>query len=349
MRGLLTHGKGDLALIDVEKPTIRNGMVLLRVSYASICGTDFSIIDGEAPPWASYPVILGHEFCGVVEEIGEDVAGVGLGDNVVVDNYLTCNACIYCKKGEYFFCDHRREPGFTIDGGFADYCLLPHTSLVRIPDGLSLKSAVITEPAANCLKACKMGGIGIGERILILGCGPMAAMSGMICKAMGARVIVLGRGERFGCFDSMGFDLLIDTDKENWINIIAEKYGSYHKYWGWKAIDAVIDTTQSGDLVYDSIRLLRPKGRAILLGLKMGQSISIPRDDVVLKDIRIIGSTSGMGYFYDTLGLIHDGHVDAGKIITHTFPLEEGVSAFDFLKRRAEGALKVVISMAQAT
>jgi L-iditol 2-dehydrogenase len=343
MRGLLTNGKGDLELVEIDKPKIQDGMVLLRVAYASICGTDFSIIDGEAPPWASYPVILGHEFSGKVEEIGEGVTNVKIGDDVVVDNYVTCNSCFYCKKGDYFFCDHRKEPGFKISGGFADYCLLPHTNVVKIPEGVSLKNSVITEPAGNCLKACRLGNINLGEIVLILGCGPLGAISGMICKSMGARVIVLGRGERFERFDSMGFELLIDTDKENWIEIIRERYGSYHKYWGWKALDAVIDTTQTGDLVHDSITLLKPKGRAILVGLKMNQSIRIPRDDVVLKDIHIIGSTSGMGYFYETLQLIHDGHVDAEKVITHSFPFDESVSAFEFLKNRKEGALKVAV------
>jgi len=343
MRGLLTNGNGDLALVEVEKPKIQPGMVLLKVSYASICGTDFSIIDGQAPPWASYPVILGHEFSGKVEEVGENVTGVSVGDDVAVDNYVSCNACFYCKKGDYFFCDHHREPGFTINGGFADYCLLPYANVVKIPEGLSLKSAVITEPAANCMKACKMGSICIGETVLILGCGPIAALSGMICRSIGARVIVLGRGERFKRFDPMGFELLINTDKENWTEIITERYGNHNKYWGWEAIDAVIDTTQTGDLVYDSIKLLKRKGRTILLGLKINQSISIPRDDVVLKDIHIIGSTSGMGYFYETLQLIHDGHVDAGKVITHAFPLEEAVSAFEFLKERREGPLKVAV------
>ncbi len=343
MRGLLTNGNGDLALVEMDRPKIQHGMVLLRVAYVSICGTDFSIIDGQAPPWASYPVVLGHEFSGTVEEVGETVTNVDIGDDVVVDNYVTCNGCFYCKKGDYFFCDHRREPGFTMSGGFADYCLLPSTNVVKIPEGVSLKSAVLTEPAGNCLKACRMGNIGIGEVVLILGCGPLGALSGMICKSMGARVIVLGRGERFRRFDSMGFELLIDTDRENWIEIIRERYGNYHKYWGWKAVDALIDTTQTGDLVSDSIKLLKPKGRAILLGLKMDQSIRIPRDDVVLKDIHIIGSTSGMGYFYETLQLIRDGHVDAEKVITHTFPLAEAVSAFEFLKERREGPLKVVI------
>ena len=126
----------------------------------------------------------------------------------------------YCKKGAYFYCDHHREPGITINGGFAEYCLIPYTNVVKIPHGLSLKHAAIAEPTGNCLRACVTGNIRNGEIILILGCGPISALTGMICKSMGARVIVLGRGERLKRFESMGFEFLIDTAQENWVGRI---------------------------------------------------------------------------------------------------------------------------------
>ena len=119
MKCLLTNGKGDLTLSDIEEPRIQPGHVILKTGYASICGTDFSIINGDGPPWTSYPVVLGHEFSGTIEEIGKDVEDVQVGDEVVVDNYISCHACYYCKKGAYFYCDHHREPGITINGGFA--------------------------------------------------------------------------------------------------------------------------------------------------------------------------------------------------------------------------------------
>ncbi|RPJ10127.1 MAG: hypothetical protein EHM36_03460 [Deltaproteobacteria bacterium] len=343
MKALLTRGQGDLTLTDIEKPKIRPGHVVLKVAYASICGTDFSIIDGDGPPWTSCPVVLGHEFSGIVEEVGEDVPDLQIGDEVVVDNYLSCHSCSYCKKGAYFYCDHHREPGITVNGGFAEYCLIPSTNVVRIPKGLSLRQAVIAEPTGNCLRACVTGHIRNGETILILGCGPISALSAMICKSMGARVLVLGRGERLKRFESMGFELLIDTSKERWVDRIGKEYGKYHPQWGMEAVDAVIDATQTGEMITDSIKFLKRKGRAILIGLKKGQVIHLPRNEVVLKDIHVLGSTSGMGYFHESLDLIHKGDVDAEKIITHTFKLSEAVSAYEFFKKRTEGSLKIAV------
>jgi 2-desacetyl-2-hydroxyethyl bacteriochlorophyllide A dehydrogenase len=343
MKALLTKGQGDLNLVDLQKPKVLPGHVILKTAYASVCGTDFYIIRGDGPPWTSYPVVLGHEFSGVIEEVGEKVEDLKIGDEVVVDNYISCGACYYCKKGAYFYCDHHREPGITLNGGFAEYCLLPGTNVVKVPKGLSLKDAVIAEPTGNCLKACTDGNIKNGESVLILGCGPISALTGMICRSRGARVIVLGRGERLKRFEAMGFELLIDTAKENWVRRIEEGYGKYHPQWGMEAVDVVIDGTQTGEMISDSIKFVRRRGRVILIGLKKGQMVSLPRNDVVLKDIHVLGSTSGMGYFFESLQLIHKGDVDASKIITHTFKLSEAVSAYEFFNQRKEGSLKVAV------
>jgi 2-desacetyl-2-hydroxyethyl bacteriochlorophyllide A dehydrogenase len=343
MKCLLTQGKGDLTLGDIEKPKIQPGHVILKVGYASICGTDFSIINGEGPPWTSVPVVLGHEFSGTIEEVGEKVEDVQIGDEVVVDNYISCHACYYCKKGAYFYCDHHREPGITINGGFAEYCLIPSANVVKTPPGLSLRDAVITEPTGNCLRACITGNIRNGEIVLILGCGPISALTGMICRSMGARVILLGRGERLKRFEAMGFELLINTAHENWVRRIEQEYGKSHPQWGMEAVDVVIDGTQTGEMITDSIRFLKRKGRLILIGLKKGEMVHLPRNDVVLKDIHVLGSTSGMGYFHESLQLIRKGNVDAEKIITHTFRLSEALSAYEFFKNRSEGSLKVAV------
>jgi L-iditol 2-dehydrogenase len=110
-----------------------------------------------------------------------------------------------------------------------------------------------------------------------------------------------------------------------------------------EAVDVVVDATQTGEMIFDSIKFLKRMGRLILIGLKKNQVVNVPRNDVVLKDIHVIGSTSGMGYFHESLRLIHKGDVDAEKIITHTFTLREGISAYDFFGKRVEGSLKVAV------
>lgn len=340
---LVTNGQGDLSLSSLEEPIVRYGMVIVKVSYASICGSDFSIINGTGPAWTSYPIVPGHEFSGVVVEVGEGVSNVAIGDRVVIDNYLHCGSCYYCKKGEYFFCDSHREVGFTINGGYAEYCLVPYTSVVKVPRDMPLKHAVLAEPTGTCMKACVDCNMREGEVVIILGCGPIAGMCAMICSSLGAKVIVLGRGSRLNRFANMGCELLLDTTREDWADTITRKYGVQTRTWGLEAVDVVIDATQTGELIYEAMTLLRRRARVLLLGLKEGQQLQIPRNEVVLKDVRIIGSVSGRGYFWEALKLLQDRTVDAEKIITHVFPLEEGPTAFEFISNRSEGSLKVAI------
>jgi len=344
MKALMLFNKRNLKLVDVEKPSIEDNKVLIKVAYSSICGSDLALIEGSGPNWTKLPIVPGHEISGIIEEVGRNVNNVRIGDKVIVDNYINCNSCYYCKKGEYFYCDNHSEPGFSQNGGFTEYCLLPSVNVVKIPKGLSLKHAVITEPTANALKACNAAEIKKREIVLILGCGPIGLIVAMLCKSMGARVIVLGRGERFKRFERFNFERLIDTNKENWVEVINENYGHYTQNWGLEAIDKFIDATQTGTLIYDSIKLLKRKGKGILIGLsKNDNALFIPRNDIVIKDIKLIGSTSGQGYFYEALNCLLARDVDAEKIITHVFPLEDALRAFEVSKKRIEGAMKVII------
>jgi L-iditol 2-dehydrogenase len=344
MKALILFNKGNFKLVDVEKPSIEDNKVLVKVAYSSICGSDLALIEGSYPNWTKLPVIPGHEFSGTIEEVGRNINNVQPGDEVIVDNCINCNSCYYCKKGEYFYCDNHSEPGFSQNGGFAEYCLLPNVNVVKIPKGLSLKHAAITEPTANALKACNAAEIKKGEIVLILGCGPIGLIVAMLCKSMGAKVIVLGRGERLKRFEGFNFERLIDTNKGNWVEVINESYGHYTQNWGIEAIDKFIDATQTGTLICDSIKLLKRKGKGILIGLsKNDDALFVPRNDIVIKGIKLIGSTSGQGYFYEALSCLLAGDVDAEKIITHIFPLKDALGAFEVCKKRIEGAIKVVI------
>jgi L-iditol 2-dehydrogenase len=344
MKALMIYGKNDYALTEIDKPAHQDNEVLLRSAYASICGTDLAIINGRGPKWTKLPIVPGHEYCGIVEEVGRSVKNIKVGDKVIVDNYISCNGCYYCKKGEYFYCDHHYEPGFTINGGMADYSVIPYTNLVPIPEGLPMKYASITEPAANALRGVEAAQIKRGDVVLIMGSGPIGALSGMICKAQGAHVIVLGRGERFKRFEGMGFDRLIDTSKEDWVDVVCTNYGSTTRSWGTEAIDKFIDATQTGDLVFDALKITRRKGVGILIGLSRdGSELTIPKNDTVFKDITLIGTTSGQGFFFETLDYMLRGDIDASKIITHYFPLDKSDEAYGVFKNRVDGAMKVVI------
>ncbi len=328
-----------LELEDIPKPGVKPGHVLVKVAAAGICGTDHAIFAGNGPDWTNYPVVPGHEFSGTIEEVGECVSGVGPGDHVAIDNYLRCGRCWYCCNGHYFLCEEHAEVGMTINGGFAEYSLIPETNVVKIPDGLSVVDAALTEPVATALRACRSAGMRFGDEIVVLGCGPLGYLIAQISKVMGGRVTLVGRGNRLRRIRECGrgYDAVVDSSECDWPSAIRENARD-------SAVDVIFEATGSPDTVYASIELLRKKGRLVLMGVTWGKSSEIPLDPIVLNEIEIMGKVSGMGFFDEALDMMREGLVDPGINITHRFDLAHYADAVRYEKERIDGAIKVIIT-----
>lgn len=337
MKAVVCYGNHVLKIKEIPRPKVKPGHVLIHVKATGICGTDHAIFAGHGPPWTRYPIVPGHEYSGVVAEVGQGVASVQVGDAVVVDNYLRCGGCWYCKNGYYFLCDNHTEVGMTINGGFAEYSLLPETNVVRIPKTLSVVDAVLTEPVATALRACRGAGIRFNDKVVVLGCGPLGILIAQISKLMGAQVILVGRGERLKRVEKMSFDAVINFfSSGQGMAQVQEKAGS-------AGVDVVFDVTGSEELIYASVELLKRMGRLILLGITWGKKAEIPPDAIVLKEIQILGKVSGMGFFEEAIGLLSERKINPVLNLTHTFPLDQYQQAIRYEKERIEGAIKVAI------
>jgi len=335
MKALVCYGDGKMEFEDIPKPQVIPGHALIKVKATGICGTDRSIFAGEGPPWTKYPIVPGHEVSGTIEMISSDDRYFNIGDNVAVDNYLRCGLCWYCKNGHYFLCDHHAEVGMTINGGFAEYCLVPCTNLVPVPENVSVFDAVLTEPVANALRACRAARISFDSTVVVLGCGPLAVLVALVAKLMGAKVIIVGRGNRLKRIRNMDLDVIIDSSKQDWITEI-------HKATNQQKVDVVFDITGSSKLVCSAIGLLRKKGRVILMGVSKNNA-EIPMMDIVLKEIELLGKVSGMGYFEEAINLMTTRRIDPSLVITHTYPLDNFFDALKAEQERFEGAIKISI------
>ena len=339
MKAVVCYGKNELRLEDIPKPEVRLGHVVIEVAASGICGSDHSIFSGNGPWWTKYPIVPGHELSGVVEEVGDGVDRVKVGDEVAVDNYLHCGGCWYCKNGHYFLCDNHTEIGFTINGGFAEYCFVPVTNVVKIPEGISVVDAAITENVATALRACRLSGISFGDEILVLGCGPLGYLIAQICTVMGGRVTLVGRGARMDRIAELnaGIDALVDISKQDWVREVKGRTGE-------RGVDVIFEVTGSETMIYPSIDLLKKKGKLILLGITWGKTSQIFIDPIVLKEIEIHGRISGQGFFAEALVLLQTGKVDPRKNITHRFSLDRYQDALRYEAERLEGAIKVVMT-----
>lgn len=337
MKAVVCYGNHVVKFEEIPMPKVKPGHVLIKVKATGICGTDHAIFAGHGPDWTKYPVVPGHEYTGVVEEVGEGVADIKVNDRVVVDNYLRCGKCWYCKNGHYFLCDHHAEVGMTINGGFAEYSLIPETNLVKIPETLSVVDAVLTEPVATALRACRSAGIRFGDKVVVLGCGPLGVLIAQIGVLMGGRVILVGRGERLKMFKRISLETVIDSSSGDWVEQVKYQVGK-------AGADVVFEVTGSEKLIYASIELLKKMGRLILMGVTWGKKGEISPDTIVLKEIQILGKVSGMGFFEEAIGLLAEKKIDPALNLTHKFPLDKYQDAIRYEEERIEGAIKVVVT-----
>lgn len=169
MRAAVFHGPHDIRLSEVTVPEPQKGWVLIKVKACGICGTDVHINEGEAP--AISPVILGHEFAGEVVAVGSGVTRLSIGDKVAVDPNIACGQCPQCRAGKVHLCDRLQAIGVTLNGGFAEYCMVPEVQAHRFEEGLSFVEAAMVEPVACCLHGIDLAGMRAGESVAIFGAG----------------------------------------------------------------------------------------------------------------------------------------------------------------------------------
>lgn len=338
MKAVVCYGKDELKLEEIAKPKIeKSDQVLIEVRAAGICGSDFALFSGDGPSWSRYPVVPGHEISGVVIDKGAKVDKFHLGDAVAVDNYLRCGECHHCKKGDYFHCEDHTEIGFTINGGFAEFCLVPEENLLLVPEGLDVRDAVLAEPTATAIRACRKADIRFTDTIVVLGCGPLGMLLVAVAKSMGAaKVILVGRGERLKRAQKIGADIAIDTSYQNWPQRVLEENNGTQ-------VDSVLEATGSTEVIDPAVEIVKAGGTAVFLGFTWGRPVSFSVDKMVMKEVSLISSIAGVGCFEEALVVLAQKRVSAATIITHTFTLREFKKALKYDRKRIEGAIKVRI------
>ena len=190
MNALVLHAVGDARFEQIPRPKPATGEALVRVAFCGICGSDLprTFVKGTY----RFPTVCGHEFAGVVESCGEGVTQVAPGDRVVVFPLLWCGKCAACERGNFVQCSNYDYFGSRRDGALAEYVAAPVRNLVRVPEGVSLEAASMTEPAAVALHALKRAGGGfIGQSVVIFGAGPIGLMAAQLARVMGAAQVIL--------------------------------------------------------------------------------------------------------------------------------------------------------------
>lgn len=328
---------GKLELTDLPKPELRAGTLLMRVAAAGICGTDPHILHGMYP--ADLPLIPGHEYSGIVEAVGDGVEDFAPGDHIVVDPNILCGVCSFCRRGKVHLCKNLVALGVNVPGGFAEFCVVPAAQAFRLPKSLPLAHAALAEPVACCLRGMDQAGITSGDRVAILGAGPMGAIILQLARMQGASEVIVadpqkGRRKRA---EELGASWTIDPSTEPLQETIRAQYPD--------GIEVVFDCSGNVTAVRQALQIVMRGGTVMMYGVcPKDQSLEISPFWINDAEITIRGSYNNPNTMSRAIDLLASGRLNAKAVTTHFFPLKQALSAFE--TTGSDECLKVLIEPA---
>lgn len=327
-----------LELLEVPVPTPGPGDVVVKVRSCGICGSDLHFYSGGFPPPAVCP---GHEISGEIAALGSEVRGFQLGDRVAVEPLVVCRECPCCRTGNYQLCRNLQVLGNMRDGGFAEALLTPAYTLFPLPDAVDFEVGALAEPLAVAVHAVRIGGVRLGDRVLVQGAGTIGLMGVAAAVAAGAADvwITARHPQQAAAARRLGATRIFAGDAAA-LDLAAAA--------GEQRIDVVLETVGgSADTLSEAVQVVGPGGSVVVLGI----FTSLPAINpllLVLHEVRIIGALtygrhSGRADFDIALQLLAANPQRFHELITHRFPLVEIARGFETAANKRSGAIKVAI------
>lgn len=340
MKAIVKHHSGFGAqLQQVPVPQVEPHEVLVQVKATSICGTDVHIYSWDA--WAESrikaPMVFGHEFSGVVVEVGSSVQGVRVGDHVSAETHVVCHQCLQCRTGQYHICQNTQILGVDFQGCFAEYVKIPAENIWKNPVDMPFEQASIQEPMGNAVHTVLSGPVS-GKSVAIVGCGPIGLLAVAVAKASGATsVIALDINPyRLDLAQKAGATLIINTKEEDPVARVME-------YTGGTGVEVVCEMSGHPVAISQSLEMLTNGGRMSILSLPTKPVELDITNQIVFKGVTVQGITGRKMFetWRQTSGFLHSGQVDVTPIITHVLPLEQFEEGFELMMKGICG--KVVL------
>lgn len=332
---------GATEMREVPVPEIGPEDVLVKVAYIGVCGSDPHMHHNRVSYKVNVPLILGHEFSGTIEKVGASVKGFAAGDPVTCETHADyCGKCVLCRTNNYHVCRDRKGYGFQTDGAFARYVKVPARILHKLPAGVSLREAALTEPLCVAYNALvKHSSIKPGDLVVIIGPGPIGILCTKMASLLGAsRIVVVGTdGDdgRLALARQFGATLTVNSAAEDPlppIIALSDGYGA----------DTVVDTAGFSPTLKLSMDAVRPCGQITKIGwgpLPVGFSL----DPLLAKAVTLQGVFShNWDVWEKCLTLMSSKAVDLSRMITHELPLDRWEESFSLMESK-EG-LKIVLT-----
>lgn len=343
MKAVILYGPNNFDSGEFDKPQIGDNDILLKMKSAAICGTDIRILEGKKTKGVRYPSIIGHEICGIIDEVGKNVKYYNVGDKVAIANVMPCKSCHSCLTGRENACLNRKAIGYEYNGGFAEYVLIPDIfvdggNVVKLPENVSFEEGALIEPLACCIRGMKNAGTGFNDTVLILGAGPIGLMHLQLAKIAGAKQVIVSEpiNSRREKALKLGADRVVNPNEEDLSKIIMTMTDGI-------GADIIIMAIGVPAIVNSTIKLCRKGGTVNLFAGFAGTGEStIEVNTIHYNEITLNGSTAYKREDYlQSKDIVVSKKINLKEIITHRFKIDEFKKAYEVCKS-GEG-LKVII------
>lgn len=326
---------GELSLTSRPAPQPRPGEVLVDVTYVGICGSDLLIWAGGMAR-VQPPVVLGHEFSGVISDPNGCV-GISAGDRVAVEPLLECGDCVACRAGDYNVCVRLRLIGIDVDGAAASSVVVPAGRLHRIPDQLSLRDAALAEPSAVALHMARRAGTTMSSRVLVVGGGPIGTIVASVCKHIGVETLVVSEPNprRRELHHELGLGTFDPT---------AQGPEELARRAGPDGFDIVFELTGLAAGLATALGAVAPHGTVLLGGLPHGE-VPVEVSAAVFKEVTLKGARVYTAKdVADAVELLAAGAIPAGRLVSREVALSDAIDDAYRVLRGGADDMKILIT-----
>lgn len=326
------QGEPSLSIVSKEVPELQPNEVLIEVSAATICGTDLHILKGEYD--CNPPVVLGHEFAGIVKAAGSAVHTVRPGDLVSVEPHIYCGVCKYCRIGKEHLCLKKLAFGVHLDGGLAQYAVVPEKTVYKVPEGISANVAALTENVGCCLHGIDRANIVQGDVVVILGGGFVGIVLAELAKLRGASTVIVSEPNETR-------RKLLERRNVTTVNPLEQSLqDAVLSYTAGLGADIVIEAAGRADTAQSAFELVGRGGTILFFGVvPPDKTIPVSPNQIYKRELTVIGSAINPYSHHRATELLPLLNLE--ELVTHHYSLHQIEDAFEAARKGA--GLKVAI------
>jgi len=332
-----TQAEKGIWMVDSPLPEVGHNDVLIKIKKTAICGTDMHIYNWDE--WSQktipVPMTVGHEFAGVIEQIGQEVQGFKVGDRVSGEGHITCGFCRNCRAGRRHLCRNTVGVGVNRSGSFAEYLSIPAVNAFKLPDDISDDMAAIFDPFGNAVHTALSFDL-VGEDVLITGAGPIGIMAAAVCRHVGARHVVITdvNEYRLELAKKMGATCTVNVLNQD-LKQVMDSLGMTEGF------DVGLEMSGVPSAVQSMLATMNNGGKIAMLGIPPSD-MAVDWNQVIFKGLQIKGIYGREMFetWYKMVSLLQSG-LDISPIITHQFNINDFQKGFDVMDSGLSG--KVIL------